>query len=262
MRLATFNILHGRSLRDGLVDPDRLAAAVAVIDADVLGLQEVDRDQERSSGHDLTAAAARGMSAKEWRFEPALVGVPGGAWRAATDGDHEPGRGEAAYGVALLTRLPVLEWFVVRLPAARVRAPVLVPGSRRPLWIADEPRVALAARVETSCGPVTVATTHLSFVPGWNAWQLRLLGRALRALPAPTVLLGDLNMLGRTPALASGFRALAAAKTYPTARPRVQLDHVLARGPLPPVVGTHVLALPVSDHRALAVDLAEPGARA
>ncbi|MGK5523302.1 endonuclease/exonuclease/phosphatase family protein, partial [Micromonospora sp. URMC 107] len=55
MRLATFNLLHGRSLADGLVDPDRLTAAVTALDADVLALQEVDRDQSRSGKLDLTA---------------------------------------------------------------------------------------------------------------------------------------------------------------------------------------------------------------
>ena len=34
MRIATFNILHGRSLDDGRVDVDRLAAAVKSLDAD------------------------------------------------------------------------------------------------------------------------------------------------------------------------------------------------------------------------------------
>ncbi|MEV6815065.1 endonuclease/exonuclease/phosphatase family protein, partial [Micromonospora sp. NPDC051296] len=52
MRLATFNLLHGRSLTDGLVDPARLAAAVSDLDADVLALQEVDRDQSRSGNLD------------------------------------------------------------------------------------------------------------------------------------------------------------------------------------------------------------------
>ena len=45
MRIATFNILHGRSLDDGQVDVDRLASAVKSLYADVLGLQEVDSDQ-------------------------------------------------------------------------------------------------------------------------------------------------------------------------------------------------------------------------
>jgi endonuclease/exonuclease/phosphatase family metal-dependent hydrolase len=43
MRLATSNILHGRSPADGLVDLTRLADAVRTLDADVLALHEVDR---------------------------------------------------------------------------------------------------------------------------------------------------------------------------------------------------------------------------
>ncbi len=39
MRLATFNILHGRSLVDGRVDVARFADAVRGSDADVLALQ-------------------------------------------------------------------------------------------------------------------------------------------------------------------------------------------------------------------------------
>ncbi|GAB3840541.1 hypothetical protein GCM10029963_09330 [Micromonospora andamanensis] len=81
MRLATFNLLHGRSLTDGLVDPARLTAAVATLDADVLALQEVDRDQSRSGNLDLTAIAAQALGAPAHRFAAAVVGTPGEAFR-------------------------------------------------------------------------------------------------------------------------------------------------------------------------------------
>ncbi|HVE31695.1 MAG TPA: endonuclease, partial [Mycobacteriales bacterium] len=41
MRVASFNILNGRSLADGEVDAERLRDAAKLLDADVLGLQEV-----------------------------------------------------------------------------------------------------------------------------------------------------------------------------------------------------------------------------
>jgi len=63
VRIGTFNILHGRSPADDRVDVERLAAAVKALDADVLGLQEVDRDQPRSLNADLTAVAAEAMGA-------------------------------------------------------------------------------------------------------------------------------------------------------------------------------------------------------
>ncbi|HET7741877.1 MAG TPA: endonuclease, partial [Mycobacterium sp.] len=45
MRIATFNILHGRTVGNG-VDVGRLADCVHRIDADILALQEVDHVQE------------------------------------------------------------------------------------------------------------------------------------------------------------------------------------------------------------------------
>jgi endonuclease/exonuclease/phosphatase family metal-dependent hydrolase len=252
VRLATFNLLNGTSLSDGRVDVERLRAATRLLDADVVGLQEVDRDQPRSSGLDLTAEVAAAAGAADWRFEPALVGTPGGAWRAAVDGDPV---GEAHYGVGLVSRWPVTSWHVVRLGAARLRSPVVLPGSRRVIWLRDEPRVALAAVLQTPSGPLTVATTHLSFVPGWNGAQLRTVTAALSALPAPRVLLGDLNMPGSLPRRLTGWTALARTPTYPAWAPRIQLDHVLGSGALPRVHAVETPELPLSDHRALLVEL-------
>lgn len=254
VRLATLNLLHGRSLTDLACVPSRLHDAVQELDADVLGLQEVDRAQSRSDLRDLTAEVAAASSAVAWRFVPALVGTPGEVWRAATGADHDGV--DAAYGVGLVSRYPVLDWRVVALPAAPVRSPIVLPGTRRWVLLQDEPRVGLAAVVETPLGVMTIATTHLSFVPVWNGVQLRRLLAALADLPGPKVLLGDLNMPPPFPRLLSGgWRSLATAPTYPSTVPRIQLDHVLAHGDLPPVLRVSTPPLPVSDHRALAVDL-------
>ena len=264
MRLASFNVLHGRSLADGEVSTSRLVAACASLDADVLALQEIDRNQARSGGIDQTAAVAEGMEAVAWRFEPALVGEPGATWRAAEDDDHVagpaggrdgPASAEAGYGVGLVSRLPVRAWHVVRLRAAKVRAPVAVPGGRgRFILLPDEPRVALAAEVEAPTGPLLVATTHLSFVPGWNLVQLRRVTRALAALGLPCVLLGDLNVPGPLPARTTGWQALARAKTFPGGKPSMQIDHALGHGMLPAVEAVSARELPLSDQRALVVD--------
>lgn len=263
VRLATFNLLHGRSLQDGEVRADRVAAAVARLDADVLGLQEVDRAQPRSSLLDLTALAARASGAREYRFQAAVVGTPGQVWApwGPGAGDDEP-----QYGIALVSRLPVLRWQVTRLPAAPVRSPVYVPGPGGGLLLLrDEPRVLLAAVVDAPGGPMTVATTHLSFVPGWNVRQLRAAVRALASLPAPRVLLGDLNLPAAVVRVATGWRALARRATYPSPAPRAQLDHVLADSTgaelLGPVVQVATPEVPISDHRPLVVHLDPPGAR-
>jgi endonuclease/exonuclease/phosphatase family metal-dependent hydrolase len=250
VRIATFNILHGRSPSDDRVDVDRLAAAVRALDADVLGLQEVDRDQPRSMGADLTAVAAEAMGAVDSQFVAALAGTPGGTWMAAT-GQEQPG--SASYGIALLSRYPVVSWRVVRLPNLRTRVPMWFTGSRRPVLVTEEPRVAVAAVVDGPFGQFTVATTHLSFVPGWNTLQLRSLVRSLRGTREPLVLVGDLNMGPARAERGSGLRSLAAAATFPVDEPVEQLDHVLVRGGLRATGPAESLRTALSDHRALAV---------
>ena len=251
MRVATFNILNGRSPEDDRVDVDRFAKAIHTLDADVLGLQEVDRNQPRSENADLTAVAAEAMGATEHRFVAALSGSPGATWIGAT-GDEQPD--SAAYGIAFLSRYPVRAWEVIRLPAVPVRVPTVWHGSRRPVLVRDEPRVAVAAAVQTPRGEVTMVNTHLSFLEWWNKRQLRGLMRSLAERARPMILMGDLNM---GPARASDLtrmRPLARGLTFPAHDPTEQIDHILTAGDLPDgAPGVHRLDL--SDHRALSVDL-------
>lgn len=252
MRLATFNILHGRSPGDGEVNLGRFATAVARLDADVLALQEVDRDQPRSHNADLTAVAAEALGASEHRFVATLAGMPG-VWAAAT-GDRQPTA--SGYGIALVSRYPVLSWHTLTLPALRGRVPMHVHAGWRPTLVRDEPRAALAAVLDAPGGPLTVVATHLTFIPGWNAVQLRRLVRSLRSRPRPTVVMGDLNLGGRLPARLTGWRSLAHGETYPADRPTRQLDHILVDGFLRATGEGQALDMGLSDHRALVVDVA------
>jgi endonuclease/exonuclease/phosphatase family metal-dependent hydrolase len=251
MRLATFNILHGRSPVDDRVDLDRFVDAVKALDADVLALQEVDRNQPRSANADLTAVAADARGATEHRFVAALAGTPGATWMAAT-GEEQPD--SAAYGIALLSRLPVLSWQVVRLSGPPVRVPMWFDGSRVPELVRDEPRVAVAARVETDRGELTVANAHLSFVSWWGRRQLRTAVKGLEGAD-PLVLLGDLNMSLSRATDVTGMRSLLDRATFPAHEPREQLDHVLVRGDLGAVREVDAVRLPLSDHLAVTVDL-------
>jgi endonuclease/exonuclease/phosphatase family metal-dependent hydrolase len=242
--LGTWNVLHGAATADGPVDLDRYAAAVAGLGVDVLGLQEVDRAQPRSGEADLTKVAAEAMGAAEYRFAPTLHGVPG-AWAPAPD--REAGD-TPAYGVSLLSRFPVVAWREVPLPRLPRDIPLVLGQPRRLVVVRDEPRTALVARVEGLHGPVTVVTTHLSFIPGWNLVQLRHLLRALRD-EDPLVVTGDLNLGVRRARLASGLRGLVAGRTFPADAPRRQIDHLLGRGVVASAPRVH--HPPLSDHRAL-----------
>lgn len=248
---------------------ERLRAACASLDADVLALQEIDRGQPRSHGDDQTAEVAEAMGAAvgNWRFVPAIVGEPGRTWRPAADDDADAAGSEPGYGVGLVSRLPVRAWHVLRLAAAPVRSPVVVPGGGTGragvILLPDEPRVAVAADL----GALVVATTHLSFVPGWNLRQLRQVVAWLATLHEACVLVGDLNVPGPLPRWCTGWRSLVDLKTFPADRPRLQVDHALGRGlgrtqgraiaagAAPAVRRGEARKMPLSDHRALVLEL-------
>ncbi|MFI7588317.1 endonuclease/exonuclease/phosphatase family protein [Spongisporangium articulatum] len=241
MRLATANLLSGRGFGthgpDGSVAPAAgITAALATLAPDVLAVQEVDRGIARTGHVDQAVAAAAALPDASWRFVR-TVGRP------THDGD---------YGIALATRLPVLEWHELRLPGAPGRYPLPVPGNL--LWIADEPRAAVAAVVQTDGGRLTVAATHLSFVVGMNVLQLRQVRRWLDALPGPRVLLGDLNLPPGPASRLTGYTPLFRGPTFPSPAPRVQLDNVLADRALA-VRAAEAVRLPFSDHRAVTVDV-------
>lgn len=276
LRFASFNLLSGRSMDDGTVLASRLHEAVSGLGVDVLAVQEVDRDQPRSAHTNQLAVAAEALGAVAGAFAPSLHGLPGPgrAWRVA-DGEPQvwaPAAADAAglaeapaggpsYGVGLVSRWPVTSWQVRRFPAARGFLPLAVPGENggRPqlLVVPEEPRVALAAVVSTPRGPVTVVSTHLSFIPFVAARQLRAITRWASAMPGPRLLLGDLNLPGPLPARLTGWQRLARTPTFPAASPRVQLDHALGQGWEPDLAVT--VSTPrqqMSDHRPLLLHLA------
>lgn len=245
LQVATWNIFGGRTWDGARVDLDLTLATLWRLGADLVALQEVDRDLPRSGRVDQARllGEALGMA---WRFAPALLGTPGGPdWRPAEPGSGDPGG--AAYGIALLSRLPLGAVETVLL-------------SRRG---DEEPRVAQVAEVVMGNSRLTVTGTHLSAVPSSGAGQLRALLRRLDGLGGRRLLLGDLNLcwpLVRVLAL-PGWRPLVHGGTFRNRPgggrwPRVQLDHVLAAGrggPLPH--RARVVGGPASDHLAVGVEL-------
>jgi endonuclease/exonuclease/phosphatase family metal-dependent hydrolase len=246
--VATWNIFGGRTWDGARVDLDLTLATLRRLDADVVALQEVDRDLPRSGGVDQARVLAEALGMR-FRFAPALLGTPGspGGWRPVDAGVDDPGG--PAYGIALLSRLPLGEVETVRLPR-RGR---------------EEPRVAQVAEVAAGGGRVTVTGTHLSFVPRSGIAQLRALLRRLGGRGGRRLLLGDLNLgwpLVRVVAL-PGWRPLVRGGTFRnrppgSRRPRVQLDHVLAAGGEVAARRARVVSGPASDHLAVRVELDWP----
>ena len=267
MRVATWNLLHGIALVDPQEAPN-LAQVASSITADLIGLQEVDRHQERSDYDHQTKTIADAMGLPYWVYAPAITGTPGESWEGATDShihshQHSESKSEQPhYGVGLASRYPLSNIEVLRFKAAPISLPLLVPSNPRPrmIKVADEPRVAIIADVKTPLGIYTVATTHLSFVPGFNVKQLRQLTKQLSERANPVIIFGDFNLPGKLAKFVSRWDSLAELPTYPTFKPRIQFDHIVARGLSEQSIkhaqdSAQVLQLPSSDHCALVVEV-------
>jgi len=247
LRLASWNIFRGRTREGDRFDLDLVLRALRDVDADVVALQEVDRDQEESGTSDQARVLAEALG-MDWRYAATLYGPVGQAPPAGTPVAEPPASdpGGAAYGIALLSRQPFTRAETVRLPRT---------GRK-------EPRAALLTEVPTGAGPVTVAGTHLtnSLLP--SAGQLRFLQRQLIGWPAPRLLLGDLNLWLTLVRVASrrGWQPLVRGGTWRNRAPgtfgwTVQLDHVLAHGGGLRPGRSRILAGPASDHRAVVVEV-------
>jgi endonuclease/exonuclease/phosphatase family metal-dependent hydrolase len=237
LRVATWNITGARRERSNALDLDAVLAATRSLGVDLLALQEVDRLLARSGRADQPQRIAQALGPGwSWSYAPALVGDD---FRPLSG----PDPGGSAYGNLLLSRLPLEAVEHLRFPSAG----------------GGEQRSALVATVRVGSRPVAVACAHLSNKQGHNIRQLRQLQELAVARPAPRLLLGDLNIPATLLRFASrpNWPEAGQGRTFPSSRPTQQLDHVLrhdAAGVLQPR-GAQVVAAPVSDHRALVVDL-------
>ena len=222
VKIVSWNILSGAQLREGA----NLFDAIKELNADVLALQEVDHLQERSNGMQTTIEIAEKCGYQDWAFGPTLHGTPGSAWSPAVDisTSHQINELPTSYGIALLSKIPVLEWKYKRLKRSPIGLPLLVttPKGARVAYVQDEPRVGVAAVLANG---ITVVAAHLSFVPPLNTFQLRALKNWTKELPGKKIFVGDLNALlfGK-----AGLRSLHKGKSYPGWDPKVKFDFMLS----------------------------------
>lgn len=233
LRLATFNVQHGRTPA-GPVDAAVLARTCAALGADVLGLQEVDVGTHRVGRVDLAGevASATGM--------------------AVTFGPTRP-LGPGRYGNALLARGALADVELLDLPSP----PPMPFKVSQPFRTRHEARGAILASVVLSRGVrLSVAVCHLGLVPGEAETQLVAALARLAGRPGPRVLLGDLNLPPEPvqPLVeAAGFTLTGGPPTFPGHQPARRIDHVALAGLVPTAVV--VPAVPVSDHRPLVVEV-------
>ena len=113
MRIATFNLLHGLDVRSNRVDLDAIAEAIDALDVDVVAVQEVDRGLPRSGELDQVAELAS-LLGRTGVFAPALLGDPTLRWIRGPGADPDPGG--PAYGIGLISRVPLTAVAISALP--------------------------------------------------------------------------------------------------------------------------------------------------
>jgi endonuclease/exonuclease/phosphatase family metal-dependent hydrolase len=231
VRLVSYNIHIGIG-RDGVFAPERIAAVLQELAADVIALQEVPLGPEPYDMLDFLQTST-GMHALA---APTLVDQVNGA-----------------YGNALLTRHPVL---------SSQRLDISVPRCQ-PRGAID---VSLDCRLPGFDEPLRVIGTHLGLRPAERRLQVPRLLDAIDERDkkgiTPTVLLGDINewfLWGRPLRwLHAHFRKPRPIRTFPSGCPLFALDRIWVRpSRLIMRLGAHRSALSrvASDHLPLVADL-------
>ena len=243
MRVISWNLLHGQKIppthtQNWQLELETAAKTVAdKMQPDFLALQEVDNFQSRSGFINQSKLIAESMQLKHWAYLPTLIGTPGEKWRAVKDlnqaiitSENHQSNDVASYGIALATNQPIKKLYVKKLGRSLIGMPLLIPKDNgkgvRFIYVKDEPGVALIAELENG---FTIATTHLSFVPGVNIYQLNKISSFLKKLAGISVLMGDLNLPANLPSKLSGFRSVLSQSTYPSWGPKIQFDYIMAR---------------------------------
>ena len=231
LRVITFNIHHGADAM-GFPRLRAVAALIRRIDPEIIALQEVDRRWGlRSLWRDQAVWLAKALN-MHYVFAATLDRRP-----------RVPGSGE--YGLAVLSRLPVLAADFLLLPGELEQRGVLL------VWIQKEGEV------------FPVACTHLGLSSEDRRRQVASLLRWLPAHPG-VLLLGDFNMEATAPALqevAKNLLDLQAAcgqgheGTYSHHGRPVRIDYLFAGPAWRPLVCRPVPSR-ASDHRPVVADLA------
>jgi endonuclease/exonuclease/phosphatase family metal-dependent hydrolase len=196
LNVASYNIHRGVGL-DRRLDLDRIAAVIAELEPDVIGLQEVVREAGPATADQAAYLAARlGMEL--------IMGVT-----------RPHGRGE--FGNAVLTRLPVIGSATCDL-------------SRR----SREPRGCLRIDVAADDRTLHVFNCHFGLGLRERREQLAVLAGFIRSsalLDGPRVLLGDFNEWHRGPVTRGLRREFSSPlrrmrRTHPAVFPLFRLDRI------------------------------------
>lgn len=204
LKILAYNIRHGQGM-DNHIDLKRIAAVIAKENPDLVALQEIDKNCERSGKIDIAASMGE-MLNMEHRF---------GKFMAFQGGE---------YGLATLSRWPIKESVRHELPTGA------------------EPRCAMELVVQPPAmkGVISFISIHNDWTKeDIRVRQVRALIDALKDRKHPIILAGDFNGQRADASLKlleqDGWTILKkddplAFHTFPSVKPRVEIDFFIVKG--------------------------------
>lgn len=235
-----YNIRHGADAGENL-DPGRIEGEVRRQDAEVVGLQEVDRHWSGRSDFEDQARELAAALDMHYVFGANLDRDPA-----------EPGQPRRQYGTAILSQYPVLE---------SENAPLPRPEG-------GEQRGLLEALVNVKGVPVRVYNTHLQHDSAVErSAQVASVMERVGEFEEPTLLTGDLNARPEAPELQPLFTRFDDAwieggegpgYTISSAEPYARIDYALV-SPDISVTRSRVPRTLASDHLPAVTELLVPG---
>ncbi len=202
LRVLTFNIFHGATT-EGNFDLDKIAEVIEDFNPDLVALQEVDFKTRRARNYDL--ATELGLRTKMAPLFGKAMDFDGGA-----------------YGVGILTRMPIVSSQNVPLPYSA----------------GNEPRTALRVTVEIPSGDtVCFISTHLHHQRDNKdrLAQTAHINQTFTKNIYPAILAGDLNDTPQSEAITrlkdywTPTTGNAPQPTHPSNNPEKKIDYILYR---------------------------------
>ncbi|MGP4078802.1 endonuclease/exonuclease/phosphatase family protein [Pseudalkalibacillus sp. R45] len=213
LKIMTFNIRHGKGT-DKKLDLQRIIKVLMDSDADIIGLNEVDKQFSKRSEFMDQSETIAGALEMEYVFGPAIT----------MKSEREDKCRQ--YGSAILTRFPILK---------STNHPFdFLPGI-------VEDRALLEVLIEVGSKAVAVYTTHLSLAPFLHGRQTEFIVAHVTKKNRPAILMGDWNMKPYSSSWRSVTEQLndtwfeqhgdkKDGHTYPSKRPRMKLDYIFTNG--------------------------------
>jgi endonuclease/exonuclease/phosphatase family metal-dependent hydrolase len=209
IKVMTFNIHHGKGV-DKQANLSRIAEVIDACDADVIGLNEVDRHFSKRSLYEDQASWLANQLKMDYAFSPSI------------SKQSKSLKEVRQYGNALLSSFPIIKKKTHQINE--------ISG-------VIEGRSLLDADIQINKQPIQINVTHLSLNPFLHKKQTDFILNHHHNNSNPVILMGDLNMrpgskgwnkLSKEFQDAWHLKGRGAGCTYPSPRPRARLDYIFA----------------------------------